>query len=288
MRRMKVDEIIPAHQFTDANGEVLIVKCTNADRVAYGGFVYPAEVGAVVEASDWNPEATCGSGVHGWAWGLGIGEGKEADYHGVWYVLAVDPKDVVNLSGKCKFPRGTVRYVGQWAGALIMTLAGRIAYTVQASSGSASNSGSSGSASNSGYSGSASNSGSSGSASNSGYSGSASNSGYSGSASNSGSSGSASNSGSSGSASNSGYSGSASNSGYGGSASTAAKGTAAICTGLYSQARAAEFGCIALAWWNEKERRTEMRCATTGVSGQLSADTWYRLNEAGEFVEAGA
>ena len=231
---MKVDEIIPAHQFTDANGEVLIVKCTNADRVAYGGFVYPAEVGAVVGASDWNPEATCGSGLHGWAWGLGIGEGKEADYHGVWYVLAVDPKDVVNLSGKCKFPRGTVRYVGQWAGALSMTLAGRIAYTVQASSGSASNSGDRGSASNSGS------------------------------------------------------SGSASNSGYSGSASTAAKGTAAICTGLYSQARAAEFGCIALAWWNEKERRTEMRCATTGVSGQLSADTWYRLNEAGEFVEAGA
>jgi hypothetical protein len=66
--------------------------------------------------------------------------------------------------------------------------------------------------------------------------------------------------------------------------------SAAICTGLNSRAKTGKFGCIALAWWNEKERRGEMRCAEIGVGdgsdGKLKADTFYRLDEAGQFIEA--
>jgi hypothetical protein len=52
---------------------------------------------------------------------------------------------------------------------------------------------------------------------------------------------------------------------------------------------AGKYGCIALAWWNEKEERCEMRCAETGCGdgsdGKLKAETWYRLDDNGEFVE---
>jgi hypothetical protein len=118
--------------------------------------------------------------------------------------------------------------------------------------------------------------------------GAASNSGYHGAASNSGTRGAASNSGDYGAASNSGNSGrgAASNSGDYGAASTTAPGTAAICTGLSSRAMAAEFGCVALAWWNEKEQRTEMKCAEIGKGrGKLKADVWYRLDAEGKFIE---
>jgi hypothetical protein len=47
-----------------------------------------------------------------------------------------------------------------------------------------------------------------------------------------------------------------------------------------------EFGCIALAWWNAKERRMEMKCATTGNrGGDLKPGVWYSLDAKGEFQE---
>jgi hypothetical protein len=52
---------------------------------------------------------------------------------------------------------------------------------------------------------------------------------------------------------------------------------------------AGKYGCIALAWWNKKENRGEMRCAETGCGdgsdGKLKAETWYALDEEGCFVE---
>jgi hypothetical protein len=56
--------------------------------------------------------------------------------------------------------------------------------------------------------------------------------------------------------------------------------------GLDGKASAGKFGAIALAWWNENEQRAEMRCAQTGAGrGSLKADTWYRLDDKGKFVE---
>ena len=57
-------------------------------------------------------------------------------------------------------------------------------------------------------------------------------------------------------------------------------------TGPNGRAKAGLFGCIALAWWNPEAKRSEMRCALTGCEGGLKPDTWYALNETGEFVES--
>lgn len=63
--------------------------------------------------------------------------------------------------------------------------------------------------------------------------------------------------------------------------------SSAVCTGLAGKAMAGKYGCIALAWWNQKEKRREMRCAETGCGdgsdGKLKAEVWYSLNELGEF-----
>lgn len=80
--------------------------------------------------------------------------------------------------------------------------------------------------------------------------------------------------------------GAASNSGTRGAASSTAPGTAAICTGLEGKAMAAEYGCIALAWWNEKAQRVEMKSAEigNGKDKKLKPNVWYRLNAKGQFV----
>jgi len=50
-----------------------------------------------------------------------------------------------------------------------------------------------------------------------------------------------------------------------------------------------EYGCLALAWWNEKENRQEMRCSEIGCGdgsdGKLKSEVWYSLDEAGLFIE---
>ena len=79
--------------------------------------------------------------------------------------------------------------------------------------------------------------------------------------------------------------------GYSSASSATGDRSASVCTGLKSKAMAGKYGCIALAWWNEAERRVEMRCAETGCGdgsdGKLKAEVWYRLDDAGRFVECG-
>ena len=91
------------------------------------------------------------------------------------------------------------------------------------------------------------------------------------------------------SAATSSYYSSAATSGYSSSAATSGYCSPAVCAGLHSKAKAGKFGCIALAWANEKEGRSEMRCAETGCGdgsdGKLKAHVWYRLNNQGEFME---
>jgi hypothetical protein len=207
--------IIPPHEWRHGD-EVLIVKCVDRDGRACSGFQHPMTVGETVEAPDWTPMNECGGGIHGWPWGLGLGDGKEPDYRdGLWLVYGVKADIVGKLEGgsKCKFRAGTLRYAGQWVGALAFTLAGRLAWIEHAARGAASATGDSGAASADGLC------------------------------------------------------------------------TAAMVTGLFGRAKAGEFGCIALAWWNAKESRAEMRCACTGAGQALKADTWYTLDDAGEFTE---
>src|SRR5436190_20935787 len=155
-------------------------------------------IGESVTAPDWRPDTTCGGGIHGWPWGIGLGDGKDPDWQALWQVYSVKPELLIGEVGggpKCKFETGVLRYVGDWHGAMNYILAGQMAWAFKVSEGAASNSGTRGAASNSGTRGAASNSGYQGAASNSGTRGAASNSGDYGAASNSGDYGAASNSG---------------------------------------------------------------------------------------------
>jgi hypothetical protein len=66
-------------------------------------------------------------------------------------------------------------------------------------------------------------------------------------------------------------------------------GTAAIATGLQSRVKVGRYSALALAWWNRRYERREMRCAESGCGdgsdGKLKAGVWYRISEDGEFVE---
>ena len=64
----------------------------------------------------------------------------------------------------------------------------------------------------------------------------------------------------------------------------AASGYGSLVMGAYnSRAKAAQNGAIALAWWDG----TRPRIAVGYVGETLKADTWYRLDEKGTFVEDG-
>jgi hypothetical protein len=86
-----------------------------------------------------------------------------------------------------------------------------------------------------------------------------------------------------------GYRSASSATGYSSASSATGYSSASVSTGLDSKAMAGEYGCIALAWWNEKEDRAEMRCAETGCGdgsdGKLKSEVWYQLDEKGAFVE---
>jgi hypothetical protein len=227
----QLNKPIPIHQWTNGGDEVFVLRFADKDGKSYGDFQHPMTVGEVVTEPHWNPQPVCGGGIHGWAWGSGMGDGKDPDWSALWQVYGVRPEEIVaGVDGgpKIKFRTGTLRYKGDWHGAAMFIMSGQMAWTFHNSCGSASSSG---------------------------------------------------------------YSGSASSSGSYGSASSTHSGTAAIVTGLDGRAKAAEFGCIALAWWNTKAERVEMRCAQVGTAkrrkdGELKPDTWYCLNAAGRFVEA--
>ena len=131
-RAMKAPAPIDIHQWTHTGDDVLIVKCVGAGGVTYGDFVWPLTVGAEVIAPDWRADAECGGGLHGWPWGLSIGDGKEPDWSAPpWLVFAAKPTDVVDLGGKVKARCGRVVYVGDWQGATNHVLSGQIAWVLQ-------------------------------------------------------------------------------------------------------------------------------------------------------------
>ena len=237
--------VIPPHQWVNEDGEVLILRFADKDGTSYGGFQHPMKVGESITVPDWNPDAVCGGGIHGWPLGLSIGEGKEADWNALWQVYGVLPTDITgNLEGggKCKFRTGTLRFRGDWQEAADFVLSSQIKWVQQASSGAASATGYRGAASATGE---------------------------------------------RGAASATGERGAASATGYSGAASATGSSGAAVATGIGSKARGGEFGCIALAWWNGKLNRAEMRCALTGSAGEgrLKPNVWYRLDKRGQFVE---
>ena len=92
----------------------LVLRVCRPGMTTYGGFVWPSEVGATVEAPDWKNDSACGHGLHGWLYGQGD---HGCVYHweeegAKWLVLEVESSSIVVLGGKCEFPRATVRFVG--------------------------------------------------------------------------------------------------------------------------------------------------------------------------------
>ena len=97
------------------------LKSTFANRRAYNNFEWPAEVGAIVEAPDWNPEPECGGGLHGLIDGRGDASLLCRDTDAIWYAFeSVDadgnPSDEEAVAiddgakGKCR--RALVRAFG--------------------------------------------------------------------------------------------------------------------------------------------------------------------------------
>ncbi len=263
-----ITKLEEAHLWTDDSGEVLILKCVAQDGLSYCGpnrtktdvqFRWPLVVGAPVEAPDWTPDTVCGGGLHGWPWGFGLGDGKDADWSAKWLVFGVNSSDVIgNLEGqrKCKAKSGVIRFVGDWNGAMQFVLKGQMALVAHIASLSKTTRATGDSSASSAT-------GDSSASSATGYR----------------------------SASSATGDRSASSATGDRSASSATgDSSAAVVTGLGGKALAGKFGCIALAWWNNKDNRGEMRCRETGIGdgsdGKLKAEVWYSLDpDTGEFTE---
>ena len=94
----------------------LYLRTVNADYTSHGGFKWPREIGAVVEAPDWDPAPVCGGGLHGLPWGQGHLNLLSSADDAVWLVVAADHAVRID-NDKSKFPRCTIVYVGTRDGA---------------------------------------------------------------------------------------------------------------------------------------------------------------------------
>jgi hypothetical protein len=99
---------------TEQPTTALVLRCCAPDMSSKNGFVWPG-VGEEAIAPDWKKTASCGAGLHGWLYGQG--DHSCSDYWNEkgakWLVVEVELSSVVMLGGKVKFPRGTVRFVGE-------------------------------------------------------------------------------------------------------------------------------------------------------------------------------
>ncbi len=93
---------------------MLGLRTCRKDGTSYNGFKWPLEVGAVIEAPDWNDKPICGGGLHFLPWGEGDAQllSWNADES---IALIIEPTDdnVVDIDGrksKCKSAR--VMFVG--------------------------------------------------------------------------------------------------------------------------------------------------------------------------------
>ena len=79
------------------------LRTTKKDGKSYGGFQWPMQIGAIVEAPDWEPVADCGNGLHGLKDGLGGADHLSRYEDAVWWI--VKAADAIDLDGKHKFQR---------------------------------------------------------------------------------------------------------------------------------------------------------------------------------------
>ena len=94
------------------NDTVLLLRACRPGGESRNGFIWPLEIGAEAVAPDWSPRAECGGGLHGLLWGEGDGALLDWSGDAVWMVVEATAVSVVDLGGKVKVPRATVRHVG--------------------------------------------------------------------------------------------------------------------------------------------------------------------------------
>jgi hypothetical protein len=90
---------------------VYVLRSCDSDMRAHGGFKWPES--GYLSAPDWKPEAVCGYGLHGLAWGEGSMSLCGDVTPGVrrWLVVVADAREIVSLGDKVKFPRAWVEGV---------------------------------------------------------------------------------------------------------------------------------------------------------------------------------
>jgi hypothetical protein len=298
------------------NAKVLVLRTCNADMTSHGGFKWPDK--GEVTCPDWDSEPVCGNGLHGLPWGKGNWSLLSSDRDAIWQVVEVDTCGLVDIGGeKSKFRSGKVIFSGAMAQAVTMVLchpdamqgADNISsgdYSTAASSGDGSTAASSGALSTAASSGARSTAASSGARSTAASSGARSTAASSGARSTAASSGARSTAASSGDGSTAASSGALSTAASSGDGSTAAssgarstaassgaystaeskgKDTIAMAAGISCVVSAGENGCFASAWYDETANRNRIKVGYVGQRG-IKADTPYRLDSAGKWVEA--
>lgn len=113
-----------AAAMTDFEPDALMIRTTDRDGKSYGGFVWPQQVGALVEAPDWNEKPVCGGGLHGLLDGAGdwslLADGPDT----LWWIVEVRRDEAVAIDDdKVKVPRGRVAYFGAFPGAMTRIMA---------------------------------------------------------------------------------------------------------------------------------------------------------------------
>ncbi len=88
----------------------LVMKVVGPDMRSYGGFLWPES--GYVEAPDWQPQPSCGKGLHGWLNGQGDYPCQDfsSDCEAKWLILEVD--NFIALIGKVKFQSCKVVHCG--------------------------------------------------------------------------------------------------------------------------------------------------------------------------------
>ncbi|EAO8829173.1 hypothetical protein E0G45_13315 [Salmonella enterica] len=139
-------------------------------------------------------------------------------------------------------------------------------------------------ATNTGYQSAATNTGNRSAATNTGYQSAATNTGYQSAATNTGNRSAATNTGYQSAATNTGYQSAATNTGNRSAAEVSGSQSVAASLGIEGKARASENGAIVLCYRDEDGELIHIRSSKVGDNG-IKPDTWYQLDEDGEFVE---
>ncbi|EAW0366510.1 hypothetical protein FGJ50_07065 [Salmonella enterica] len=148
----------------------------------------------------------------------------------------------------------------------------------------ATNTGNQSAATNTGYQSAATNTGNQSAATNTGDQSAATNTGYQSAATNTGYQSAATNTGDQSAATNTGYQSAATNTGNQSAAEVSGSQSVAASLGIEGKARASEDGAIVLCYRNKNGELIHIRASKVGENGIMS-NTWYQLNEDGEFVE---